>query len=113
MVIEVKYQTPECADDSGVEVLQIEYFEADAMPAKEIIEKKLQELALPFNKDTISISQQHEDVAYMRASGKRVPKSKKGAESTVLKRVPVERHPSRYQVICGETGFLYANGERI
>jgi hypothetical protein len=72
MVIEVKYQTAEGSAGSPAKVLQIKYFEAHAMPTKEIIEKKLQELGLPFEKETISISQQHEDVAYMRASGKRV-----------------------------------------
>jgi hypothetical protein len=77
MIIEVKYIFPKSAVDSRAKPHQLEYFEAAAIPDKQRIEKKLTDLGLPFEKETISIatSQSYRGAAEsMRRSGIRVTK---------------------------------------
>ena len=76
MFIEVEYAFLKSAVHARGDPKQLEFFEADTIPDQQLIETKLTDLGLPFDKNTISISvsERYKDADSMRQSGTRVTK---------------------------------------
>ena len=77
MIIEVEYAFVKAAVHARGDPKQLEFFEATSMPDQQLIETKLTDLGLPFDKETISISvsQRYKDADSMRQAGIRVTKA--------------------------------------
>lgn len=66
MVIEVSYQEVDDAKDTHSHFKQTKYFEADAMPSREAVARRLGTAGVDFDESTLSIQPYDEDAETMR-----------------------------------------------
>ena len=66
MVIEVSYQKVDDAKDAYSHVEQTKYYEADDMPSREAVARRLRAAGVNFDDSTLSIQPYDEDAETMR-----------------------------------------------
>ena len=66
MVIEVSYQEADDAKDAHSHFKQTKYFEADDMPSREAVTRRLRATGVNFDESTLSIQPYDEDAKTMR-----------------------------------------------
>jgi len=66
MVVEVSYQEVGDAKDRHSYFTQTKYFEADDMPSRDAVVRRLREAGVNFDESTLSIQSYDEDVGTMR-----------------------------------------------